>query len=185
MSSDNIEIKFCEDGSVDLSDFRKSFSDVSRNDAGKSVVQSDHQVIFFDDVVKAHKKYRCYEGQFKSMDALYSEGKGKDIWLIEFKSGEVNAGDIKEKACHSLLIAMDLRLIESLADAKSRAHFVLVYKLGNRANLMRYSSGNPNEQAFPRALGNIRWLFHDAVSCVPEKFISDFIIPHYGALGMN
>ena len=181
MSFNNQEIEFGEDGSVDLSKFRRSFSDVSRNDAGKSIVQSDHQVIFFDDVVKAHKKYRCYRGQFKSMDALYSEDKGKDIWLIEFKSGEVNAVDIKEKACHSLLIAMDLRLIESLADAKSRVHFVLVYKLSNRANLMRYSSGNPNRQAFSGTLDNIRWCFHDAVSCVPEKFISDFIIPHYGS----
>lgn len=181
MSSDNLEINFCEDGSVDLSNFRKSFSDASRNDEGKSVVQSDHQVVFFDDVVEAHQKYRCYKGKFKSMDALYSEGKGKDIWLIEFKSGEVKAVDIKEKACHSLLIAMDLRLIESLADAKSRAHFVLVYKLGSRDNLMRYSSGNPNGQAFPRTLSSIRWLFHDAVSCVSEKFISDFIVPHFGS----
>ena len=46
MSSNNQEIEFGEDGSVDLSKFRRSFSDVSRNDAGKSIVQSDHQVIF-------------------------------------------------------------------------------------------------------------------------------------------
>ena len=191
MNSDETELKFHEDGSVDLSNFRKSFSDVSRNDAGKSVVQSDHQVIYFDAVVGAHCSYRRYKYSYKSTDALYLEGKDKDPWFIEFKSGigkNIRGEDLKGKACESLLIAMDLGLLSGLRDAQKRAHYIFVYDqetIGSHDNVFRYSSGNPNKPHLLGKIKNLHWLFCDINSYTPEEFVRYFIIPHYGSSSAN
>lgn len=155
----------------------------------KPLVDDDKwEVINFDSISKLHCKSGGYGGELMSVDALYvNPDARKTLYFIEFKSGRVDMTEVKGKVCESIIVALDLNILNSLADCKNRAVFVLVERKkdygANLACLNQYDAEKRRHfehlRLHPKKLERISWLFKDALSYSPEEFKKEFLATHY------
>lgn len=162
----------------DYTECMSTYSIVSR-DSGKneSMIVSELPVINYDMVAGFHKKHKQYAKQIKSCDALFLDASGAPFF-IEFKNGAFNENDLREKIFPSILMAMDLGLIESLKDACNRASFVLVYnaKRSARDNIKHQLDRISHKVFIHKKAREYKWLFGENVfSYTPDEFAEKFL----------
>lgn len=146
----------------------KPLSIISEDDSNhKILVDSEKELIRFDDVAAQHKAVRGYSRQFCSNDALYIDAE-TNLFFFEFKSGKAKAEEVKSKAVDSLLIAMDMGIISSFSDAKQRLEYALVT---DHAYLQQLNNHVRREKfKLPAGLESLRWLFKMVHAYTPEQF---------------
>lgn len=161
---------------------RKELRDVSTNDQGVTMIDSDLVVISYDDVAKEHARYRGYPPALSSNDALFFDPKGH-CTFIEFKNGAFKAKDLHEKSRESILIALDFKLAKSLHDIQTHGTYILVYNpekvLKQRTDSMELNAifndinikANALETALKDRLAPQRWLFKEAYAFTSNEFI--------------
>lgn len=91
-------------------------------DSQLEVVNFDHFKGWYLSVL--HKAGYPTDYELKSVDALYMSNTDTLIF-IEFKSGNVNEGDIRRKVSDSVMIYLDYRN-EKLSTFRTKAEFILV-----------------------------------------------------------
>lgn len=158
----------------------KTLREVSTNDQGYIMVDSDIVVINYDDVAIEHAKLKRYPPALASNDALFFDNSGS-ITFVEFKNGQFKARELHEKSRESVLMALDLNLAKSLKEIQSTATYILVY---NPANVFRKRT---DSQELTTIFGRIqtnalatvlkdklspqRWLFKDTYAFTSNEFL--------------
>lgn len=117
---------------MDLSKYRdfkyySSWSECSKDDEHNEImINSEVQVVDFD-LVK--RKYLNALGKSEecaaSVDVLAEDENG-DVYMIEFKNGEIDADNIRKKVTESLLIYTDITH-KTIKDTRENLSFILVY----------------------------------------------------------
>ena len=114
-----------------LLDNRESLRETSKDDSGPNDIQymtsSETEVVNFD-LVKRHyvNGFGLSEDAITSVDAIVPlEDR---ILFIEFKNGQVNNRNIKDKARDSLLVFLEI-IGENIAFSRSNIDFIVVYNL--------------------------------------------------------
>ena len=93
---------------------------------GTSMVNSDGNIIDFDRVKRDYlNNLQKSEECAKSVDAL-GEDKYNHVYMVEFKNGEFNEAEIREKLTESVLIYGDISHT-SLKRMRDNLTFILVY----------------------------------------------------------
>ena len=114
-----------------LLDNRESLRETSKDDSDPNDIQymtsSETEVVNFD-LVKRHyvNGFGLSEDAITSVDAIVPlEDR---ILFVEFKNGQVNNRNIKDKARDSLLVFLEI-IGENIAFSRSNIDFVVVYNL--------------------------------------------------------
>lgn len=114
-----------------LLDNRKSLRETSKDDSDPNDIQymtsSETEVVNFD-LVKRHyvNGFGLSEDAITSVDAIVPlEDR---ILFVEFKNGQVNNRNIKDKARDSLLVFLEI-IGENIAFSRSNIDFIVVYNL--------------------------------------------------------
>ena len=114
-----------------LSDNRESLRETSKDDSDPNDIQymtsSETEVVNFD-LVKRHyvNGFGLSEDAITSVDAIVPlEDR---ILFVEFKNGQVNNRNIKDKARDSLLVFLEI-IGENIAFSRSNIDFIVVYNL--------------------------------------------------------
>ena len=114
-----------------LLDNRESLRETSKDDSDPNDIQymtsSETEVVNFD-LVKRHyvNGFGLSEDAITSVDAIVPlEDR---ILFVEFKNGQVNNRNIKDKARDSLLVFLEI-IGENIAFSRSNIDFIVVYNL--------------------------------------------------------
>ena len=114
-----------------LLDNRESLRETSKDDSDPNDIQymtsSETEVVNFD-LVKRHyvNGFGLSENAITSVDAIVPlEDR---ILFVEFKNGQVNNRNIKDKARDSLLVFLEI-IGENIAFSRSNIDFIVVYNL--------------------------------------------------------
>lgn len=114
-----------------LLDNRESLKETSKDDSDPNDIQymtsSETEVVNFD-LVKRHyvNRFGLSEDAITSVDAIVPlEDR---ILFVEFKNGQVNNRNIKDKARDSLLVFLEI-IGENIAFSRSNIDFIVVYNL--------------------------------------------------------
>ena len=158
----------------------RTLEDSSKDDGGFALSTSECDVLNFDEVAKIHLAENKYNGAFSSVDAVYITSSGY-IYFIEFKNGNtIKRDEINHKACASLILAHDLKLIPSLDYAKSCGIHIIVYNSSRQKGIENYKTYArlrklSNRECRLQQAKNLDWLFFDSLSYNQDEFEREFI----------
>ncbi len=117
---------------MSLLDYRQlgyysSWTECSRDDSHNvSMIVNENQVVNFDMVKTRYlNDLGLSEESAASVDALGEDSEGH-VYLIEFKNGDINQDEIRNKVFESILIYNDITS-SSLKDTREKMDFILVY----------------------------------------------------------
>lgn len=154
------------------------------------------KIINFDKISEWHMGRKEYGDKYRSNDAFYCSS--DEQVFIEFKNGHIfHKGELcpsvlkelREKNCSSILVGMDLKWFQSLADVQANVKYILVYsselsdnEVGIHEERIRERNMKlANEPYVPRALVSMRWLFSSLSMYSDKEFVEKFIKPRYSA----
>lgn len=114
---------------------------VSYDSARKeSMSSSQIKVIEFDKIPKEYARGKGYPSMPKSNDALYRKD-GK--WhFVEFKNGSISKDELYRKLYDSLIILIELGVIEGFSEARENVTYTLVYNQEQSQNRKEYASAS-------------------------------------------
>ena len=157
-------------------DFIKSYAVVSVDDDNqKVVVDVELPVIKFDAVSDYHRSCKGYKQKYKSNDALFVDDDNK-LYFIEFKSGHPDSADLRVKSSESLLVAMDMGLIENLQDSQKNVEYFLVTS-DNALERLHSLAGKGH--ATWGGIGSQNWLYKAVHAYTPREFKKWFLQKYY------
>lgn len=117
-------------------------------DETNSVYMSESllKVINFDKIPLNYAKGKGWSGIPKSNDALYISN---DKWyFIEFKNGSINKADIYRKIYDSLIMLIELGVIQNLQYSREIINYILVYNSDKYPNIQKSVSRDRGYQYF-------------------------------------
>ena len=111
-----------------LKNFLSNFKKVSKGgESNQPMINCKSPVYNFDKTAKMYaQKYKI--DLPSTVDALYVCNKTNKIYLIEFKSGNIDKLNVLYKAYDSTIILQDLNIADSLDYLRKNSIFILVYK---------------------------------------------------------
>jgi len=105
-----------------LSTLKKASKDKNN---GIFMTESKIQVVDFDKVPDKYSKVKKISSIPKSNDALYI--KGNRWYFIEFKNGSIDKADIYRKIYDSLIMLVEMEIIENFEFSRENINYILVY----------------------------------------------------------
>lgn len=104
-----------------------TLSKASRDNAHQvAMCESTLKVIHFDKIPKKYsKKIGCSKVP-RSNDALYITD-SDDWYFVEFKNGKIDSADVYRKCYDSLLMMLDMKIVDNLSFFREKGHYILVY----------------------------------------------------------
>lgn len=108
-----------------LDDNMSTLCETSKDDAGMCMTESKYIVVNFDSVKRQYtQELHISEEKASSVDAIATFG--DSIVFVEFKNGEINNQNLKNKARDSLLIFLDI-IKKDLLYSREYINLVTVY----------------------------------------------------------
>lgn len=106
------------------------------------MTESCIKVINFDKIPKRYSKGKGWIGVPKSNDALYISN---DKWyFIEFKNGSIDRAEIYRKLYDSLIMLIDMGIVESLDYSRNNINYILVYNSDKYSKVQKSESRDKN-----------------------------------------
>lgn len=173
---------------VILKDYLVPLHQTSRDIAhNEEMTTSDLMAYSFDGIAKQHACVRRTQ-PLPSVDAVYIDSQNTP-YFIEFKNGKLSNVGKKEpsltsKVTASVLLALDLHLLESLASLQKKGRFIFVYRDDTTNVYNQQIENHILEESGTDAIKQVNaisWLFRKAESLTKEQFNQTFlpgILPH-------
>ena len=160
----------------DYEECLSSFSAVSCDDSNGTrviMVDAEREVINFDKSAQKHAELNNYKQVFQSNDALIVRSDGT-LLFIEFKNGKtknLKLEELRAKACESVVLAMNLKIVESLDEVKSRVDYMLVFTERKRIDSAHLELAKlAGKKMHPRAIDSFEWIFRNVDSYTAKEF---------------
>jgi len=156
----------------------------SKDDANATfMMESGLRVVHFDKIPPIYAKGKGWEAVPKSNDALYVDG---NRWFfIEFKNGNIKRDDIYRKIYDSLIMMIELGIIDGFQFSRENINYILVYnadmyskcpKSESREKTFSYvfKLAQKEEKLFDIELLE-GYLFHEVHTYTKELFHENFV----------
>ena len=92
----------------------------------ETMTESLIKVINFDKIPNIYAKGRGWKAVPKSNDALYKDINGR-WYFIEFKNGSFKQNDMYRKIYDSLIMLIDMKIINTFEDIRNNFCYIFVY----------------------------------------------------------
>lgn len=110
-----------------LVEYKCDIRKASRDDTNKQVMtESKIEVIDFDKIPNVYSRGRGWGAVPKSNDALYKDINGR-WFFIEFKNGKFETADIYRKIYDSLIMLVDIGIVDNFEYIRNNFYYILVY----------------------------------------------------------
>lgn len=150
----------------------------------ETMTESLIKVINFDKIPNIYAKGRGWKAVPKSNDALYKDINGR-WYFIEFKNGSFKQNDMYRKIYDSLIMLIDMKMINTFEDIRNNFCYIFVYndEKNNKAQKTEslgkiYASiqKNAQQEAKIMGIGNLEgYLFKETHTYSKEQFENKFI----------
>lgn len=105
----------------------------------ETMTESLIKVINFDKIPNIYAKGRGWKAVPKSNDALYKDINGR-WYFIEFKNGSFKQNDMYRKIYDSLIMLIDMKIINTFEDIRNNFCYIFVYKLDIENPIIRINT---------------------------------------------